>query len=374
MKPRLVELLKTLGATSAVLVAVELALRAGLGAPTGAFDFLAPATGYGLYPPKLAQRWDWGPVPSLLHTNELGLRATRLGAMSSRAKGRIAAIGDSITHGFFVDDVDSWPFLLQGLLDSNLGAGWQVLNAARGGGSLPKELSILREIALPLEPNVVLLTFVTNDISDLRDAKHETPHHHPLEFRAENLAAWERAGIWLATHTALGETLLDLYWDGFVRERRGSTAELSAGRYAIAGGNRFAANSAQFSKQHALSEGTVLVATFPEATRRLVDRYLALLGEFVSECRAAGAEPVLIYFPAYPQVYAPGTSLLIRDVLQGEARRLDIPFLDLTATFRREGANRVLHMAPVDYHLNPAGNRVFAQAVFEFLLDRNLAR
>ena len=31
-------------------------------------------------------------------------------------------------------------------------------------------------------------------------------------------------------------------------------------------------------------------------------------------------------------------------------------------------------MAPLDYHLNPAGNRVFAQAVFEFLLDRNLAR
>jgi len=372
--PRWIEALKTVAATGIVLVVIELALRAALGAPTGTFDFLAPTTSHGLYPPNLAKRWDWGPVPSLLHTNELGLRATRLGEMSSRARGRIVAIGDSITHGFFVDDVDSWPFVLQGLLDAKLGAGWQVLNAARGGASLPKELAILREVALPLEPNVVLLTFVTNDISDLRDGKHETPHHHPLEFRAENVPPWERAGIWLATRTALGETLLGLYWDGFVRKRNISTAELSDGRYAIAGGDQFAENAARFSKQHALSEGTVLVAAFPEETQALVDRYLALLGEFASESRAAGAEPVLIYFPAYPQIYAPGTPLLIRNVLQDEAGRLGIPFLDLTTTFRQQGADHVLHMAPADYHLNPAGNRVFAEAVFEFLLDRNMVR
>ena len=313
-------------------------------------------------------------VPSLLHTNELGLRATRLGEMSPRTKGRIVAVGDSITHGFFVDDADSWPFVLQELLDAELGSGWQVLNAARGGASLPKELSILREIALPLEPNVVLLTFVTNDISDLRDNKHATPHNHPLEFRAENVPWWERAGIWLATRTALGETLLKLYWDRFVRKDNVSAVELSDDRYAIPGGDRFSENAARFSRQHALSEGIVLVPTFSEQTQTLVDRYLELLGEFTSETRAAGAEPVLIYFPAYPQVYAPGASLLIRDVLQEKATRLGIAFLDLTGTFRSRGIDRVLHMAPTDYHLNPAGNRVFAEAVFEFLLDRNLVR
>ncbi|MBT40083.1 MAG: SGNH/GDSL hydrolase family protein [bacterium] len=372
--PRSIEALKTIAATGVVLIVIELALRLALGAPTGAFDFLAPTASHGLYPPNLAKRWDWGPVPSLLHTNELGLRATRLGEMSSRAKGRIVAIGDSITHGFFVDDVDSWPFILQGLIDAKLGEGWQVLNAARGGASLPKELSILREIALPLEPDVILLTFVTNDISDLRDEKHETPHRYPLEFRAENLALWERTGIWLATKTALGETLLELYWNGFVRKENVSPAELSDGRYAIAKGDRFAENSARFLRKHTRSEGTVLVAAFPEKTQELVDRYLALLAEYARESRTAGAKPVLIYFPAYPQVYAPGTPLLIRDVLQEEAALLNIPFLDLTATFRQRGAAHVLHMAPLDYHLNPAGNQVFAEAVFEFLLDRNMVR
>ncbi|MDP7571042.1 MAG: SGNH/GDSL hydrolase family protein, partial [Myxococcota bacterium] len=115
-------------------------------------------------------------------------------------------------------------------------------------------------------------------------------------------------------------------------------------------------------------------AAFPEKTQELVDRYLALLAEYARESRTAGAKPVLIYFPAYPQVYAPGTPLLIRDVLQEEAALLNIPFLDLTATFRQRGAAHVLHMAPLDYHLNPAGNQVFAEAVFEFLLDRNMVR
>lgn len=372
--PTWTEALKTIAATAVVLGIVELGLRLALGAPTGAFDFLAPNTSHGLYPPNLSKRSDWGPVPSLLHTNELGLRATRLGSLGSRSKGRIITVGDSVTHGFFVDDADSWPFVLQERLDEEVGPGWQVLNAARGGASLPKELAILREIALPLEPDIVVLTFVTNDISDLRDKKHETPHRHALEFRAENLAPWELAGIWLATKTALGETLLSAYWDGFVRTQRVETVALSPERYAIAGGEQFSANAARFSKQHALSEGIVLVEGFSADTQELVDRYVTLLRAFVAECRAAGAQPVLVYFPAYPQVYAPGTPLRIRDVLQEEAARLEIPFLDLTTAFRREGENRVLHLAPVDFHLNPAGNRVFADAVFEFLLDRNLAR
>ena len=49
-----------------------------------------------------------------------------------------------------------------------------------------------------------------------------------------------------------------------------------------------------------------------------------------------------------------------------------MPFLDLTPDFRREGRDRVLHLAPVDYHLNPAGNEVIACAVVAFLREREL--
>jgi lysophospholipase L1-like esterase len=371
---RIVVFFRAAAPTCAVLLAVEILLRIGLGAPTGYFDFLAPATRHGLWPANLTQRMDWGPLPSMLHTNELGLRVTRHGPLGSRAKGRIVAIGDSVTHGFFVDDEDTWPFLLQTLLDEELGSGWQVLNAARGGASLPKELTILREIALPLEPTVVLLTFVTNDIVELRDGLHLDPKRHELTLRHENLPLHERAGIWLARRTALGETLLRLYWERFVRTRRVASEELAADRYQIPGGRRVSANIERFYERYAHSQGVVLVSTFPDETRRLVDRYLELLGEFAEESRAGGATPVLIYSAAYPQVYDLSTPMLIRDVLQGGAQRLGMPFLDLTQTLRREGAERVLHMAPLDFHFNPAGNRVIAHAVFEFLRDRNLVR
>jgi len=46
-----------------------------------------------------------------------------------------------------------------------------------------------------------------------------------------------------------------------------------------------------------------------------------------------------------------------------------IPFLDLTETFRKEGEKTVLHLAPVDYHLNPTGNKVMAEDIARFLLD-----
>lgn len=357
-----------------VLGAVELALRVFLGAPTGYFDFLLPAVSRGLYPPDAVLPMDWGRVPYVVHTNALGLRRVAVDGASSRAKGRIVTIGDSMTDGFYVDDDGTFQSFLQRRLDEELGPGYQVINAARGGASLPKELAILREIALPLDPAIVILVFTTNDISELRDGRHERLEAHHLRPDGERLPLWERAGLWLATRTALGETALRLYWERYVRGPVRRVPDLGEERYRIPGGRAFRHNARDFLAWHADSDGIVHVEPFAAETRAAVAAWLALLADFVATCREAGATPVLAYLPSYAQVYLPDASLRIRDVLEREAHRLDLAFVDLTPEFRREGAGRVLHLAPVDHHHNPAGNEVIARGLFEFLVERELVR
>ena len=88
-------------------------------------------------------------------------------------------------------------------------------------------------------------------------------------------------------------------------------------------------------------------------------------------CQVNNITLIFIYFPSYSQVYDVTTSLKIRDILRDTCQDASIPFFDLTPTFRKEGKKTVLHLAPVDYHLNPTGNKVMAEAIAHFLLNGN---
>ena len=102
----------------------------------------------------------------------------------------------------------------------------------------------------------------------------------------------------------------------------------------------------------------------------LVDDYLFALNRVKRFCDAHAAALVFVYFPCYPQVYDPNTPMTIRDVLGRKCRELAIPFLDLTPAFRRMGRVKVLHLAPLDFHPNPDGNRLMAETIAEFLVGK----
>jgi hypothetical protein len=59
----------------------------------------------------------------------------------------------------------------------------------------------------------------------------------------------------------------------------------------------------------------------------------------------------------------------LREVLAEQAAERGAGFLDLTPVFQREGEARVLHLAPVDFHPNPACNAVMAEAVARFVSE-----
>jgi hypothetical protein len=95
----------------------------------------------------------------------------------------------------------------------------------------------------------------------------------------------------------------------------------------------------------------------------ILAKYVAILDRMKRDCGERNARLVFVYFPAYSQVYDPSASLAIRDLLATECAARAIDFIDLTGPFRSEGKTTVLHLAPVDFHPNPAGNRLMARTV-----------
>ncbi len=90
---------------------------------------------------------------------------------SKREGSTLLALGDSFTAG-----AESWPFALQ----TNLGEGWQVLNAGVGGTTITHAERISRLRFRQFHPDVVVYqTYVGNDLLDLR---------HPLEAKGVGFA------------------------------------------------------------------------------------------------------------------------------------------------------------------------------------------
>jgi lysophospholipase L1-like esterase len=341
------------------LLLLEGALRC-FGYPTGRFAVLLPAT-VRPYPQSTTVEMNWGPIPYSVRSNSLGLRGEEIPFLKAAATLRIVTVGDSATDGFFVDNEATWQYVLEDLLQRDLARDVEVVNCARGGGSIDKELFLLRQFGLPLQPDVVILTFVSNDIADIlgRSAAEMAAFWSNAEALQRSLAP-----SFALTRTAIGEALFELYLairspvhgrrDQAPRGTRGD------GRYDIEGGGDFARNAAEFSKRLADTDGLVLGDAFTPAVQDALDVYGRILAEFTAACRESGARIVFVYFPAYPQIYADPPPLRINATLRQLCQRLQVEFLDLTDGFRA-GRDRVLHLAPLDFHLNPEGNRLFAR-------------
>jgi lysophospholipase L1-like esterase len=340
-----------------------------LGYPKGRF--------LSVYPPNATLTMTWGAVPYRVRTNSLGLRGPEIPTEKAAGRRRILALGDSVTDGFFADDEDTYPAQLETLLRAR-GVDAEVVNAGMGACSIDAEAATLAGL-MGLRPDVVVLTFVTNDIREivgkrredlasLRPASRVAPADRPLPPAA-------RVAQWLVVHSGLGEVVLDSYLKARFETYRAAEevdaeSQLTPERYRIPGGDRFAQNATLFLQRYADSDGILLERPLSASTRAAVDDYLFALGRVATFCRSHRATLVFVYFPCYAQIYDPNVSMKIRNVLERACAQTATPFLDLTPAFREAGRSCVLHLAPLDFHPNPAGNGVIAEALADFLLAR----
>jgi lysophospholipase L1-like esterase len=339
------------------LVLVEVVLRVAWGLPDAFFEFVVlSGTPYAPHADLFEQ---WGPIPYRVRANAAGYRGDdEISIAPVAGVTRIVAIGDSFTNGFFVDNPDTYPQRLQRFLRDH-GRKAEVINAARSGATITGEFDMLRRGAIQLRPAIVLLTFVTNDIAELMEGPFEAA-------RPSRLRAW--AGLLLAK-TAIGEVAGRAALGVRYRlRRRPDPPPGGADRYAIAGGDRIEDNLKLFAATEADgADALVLGDHFTPAVEAAMQQYLGELRRLNQYTAAHGARLVFAYMPAYSQIYGTA-SLAVRDRLRGACEADRIPFIDLTPAMIEAGRRQVLHLAPVDFHLNPNGYAVMAEAIGRWLL------
>ncbi len=95
-----------------------------------------------------------------VRTNKQGFRMLR-DVSFPKTEQRILALGDSFTFGSLVYDQDTWPNLLYEFHAHD------VVNAGKGGYTILQELELLTERARYVDPDVIILQVIDNDIYNL---------------------------------------------------------------------------------------------------------------------------------------------------------------------------------------------------------------
>ena len=141
----------------------------------------------------------------LVRTNTHGMRDRE--RMLAKAPGvfRIAVVGDSFTFGFGVENEQTYPSVLEALLNGSARSPhYEVLNFGVGGYSTHDEALVLRHRVMAWDPDLILVGYVSNDP--------ETDPIQPLHAYFHRAAWWQHVAV-LRLGAAL-KNLFDIHFYG----------------------------------------------------------------------------------------------------------------------------------------------------------------
>ena len=130
-----------------------------------------------------------------VRTNSQGLRGPQISPAPAPGVARIAFVGDSTTLGWGVPEKDTFAHLVVTGL-AKAGRKVDGFNLGVGNYNTAQELSLFREVGVPLKPDLVVLTYFIND--------------------AEPMPSYSDTG-WLSTHSAAW-VVLGYRLDSMVRQ------------------------------------------------------------------------------------------------------------------------------------------------------------
>lgn len=291
----------------------------------------------------------------------------------------VLALGDSFAFGWGVNLEQTYLHLVEQLLDRQRSI--RIVKAGTPGTGPGDQFRLLEAIADRYRPQLVLLSFfVGNDFTDVQmGGIDQFDVKDGLLLRRElRPPAWSEA---LRQRLARSSRLLQLL--------RAVQLDFERRRAAAAAPSRHAALAArdpwlfEFSRIH--------LRQFPEATARGVAQTLEYLDAFQNFCALRGIDFVLLVIPRSIQVSAEEvrewqTAFDISDdqldldhpqkLLREWARRRGARMLDLLPEFRRylaEHPGEKLYYYP-DAHFNPAGHKLTADILADYLAREHLPR
>ena len=157
-----------------VLVLAELAVR-------GMFSDVTTTADNNSY---FARRWQ-----RAVRVNRWNFRDREVEAAKPAGVYRIVVVGDSITYGQGIPEEARFTNLLEDRLNRKK-AGFEVLNLGRPGAETEHELRILKDVALSLGPDFILLQWFTNDVEGHDKSERPRPYRLiPSDFLSARLQA-----------------------------------------------------------------------------------------------------------------------------------------------------------------------------------------
>ncbi len=115
--------------------------------------------------------------PYRVVTNSVGLRRkTEISTVKQADVYRIYCLGDSFTFGPYLNNHETYPNLLEEILNNNNAGGeYEVLNAGVSGYTLRQELEMFVEKGYRSDPDLVILQVLDNDVPDYEELKYARP-------------------------------------------------------------------------------------------------------------------------------------------------------------------------------------------------------
>jgi hypothetical protein len=310
----------------------ELAVRAWLGAPL--------AERLPLMVVRANPYRGWEMVPCRTHytyhhrveVNSLGLRGPELGP-SSRGERRILFLGDSLTYGQGVGDLETVPAALEhALRECDSGHPWTVVNAGHRAYGTAQELGLLEELGERVGPEVVVLGWYWNDVSE-RDVRATYESFRELgEFvfdTGDRLEGLERV-LWYAQEYPRRSALVMLAHDLFVPKGR---------------------------------------LYSPEVHEQGMQRLSGLLARFRETCMRLGAAPVMAVFPDRHRLEGSEATRPFEERAAALGRERELLVVELLpALVPLHAARGRLPVLPFDGHYDAEANRAMGAYLAERLL------
>lgn len=334
----------SLGTLAALLIAGELVARSSEPGPMSLFDSkpYLPHEGVNhVHKPDFEGRWDgtWYDI------NSRGWRGPEFEPTFGPEELRVVALGDSCTFGKGVNEDETWPRVLEQLLNEELDDGRHAIVANLGvnGYSSRDYEFVFNEQGAEVLPNIVVLGYNLNDFPNLIKRVDRAVFQGQKSLRAK--IPWrlrENLGQY-----ALYRWMRSTYYH-MNRERDWSKLEQLA--------KEVADHGPKFDERFQ-----------PEAER---------LQRIVDAAHEVGAEVVIFLFPYESMVYLDSYSTLPVDRVREISEQLDVTFVSLADTFREAARQtdppKPLFLRGDRYHPNPDGYRIVAENLLRVIRENHL--
>jgi len=281
--------------------------------------------------------------------NSKGLRDREFPYAKPQGTERILCLGASFTCGYGVQAEETYPKVLERLLNSDEDGdeAWEVLNAGVGSTCTAHQLAFFQSEGYKYNPDFVLLCFSqgTDFWNNIASGLYSLENGRLIRQDAPrtNARKIQRLVKWIPGYTTL-----------FAKSHLLNFVKFRISRF------HYRDLAERIQRPQAQS---ALEKTEKELTHRL-------LISLRHACASRGCRLVLTAIPrAGTWDWYDETKELIE-----YAKANDIPFVDLTSVFRTAAAQGVQTVYPGDLHWTKEGHRLVANALYDFFVDKSPQR